>query len=173
MRTFPLACLLVFAPALCGAAPNAAKDDTAAVRKALTARYASVTRAFQKKDAAAMVAVMAPDYVAVQPGGREMNREQVLADFKQQMNALKSVRWPRKIEKLEVSGGEAKATVRGRLSGDMVDHKGKRHHLVVTALTHDTWTKGATGWLIKRSEVAEMQMTLDGKAGPGAAPAKP
>lgn len=171
MRTLPLACLLVFAPALCGAAPH--KDDTAAVRKALTARYASVSRAFQKKDAAAMAAIMAPDYVAVQPGGRELDREQVLADFKRQMEALSSVRWPRKIEKLEVKDGEAKATVRGRLSGDMVEPKGKRHRLVVTAVTHDTWTKGATGWLIKRSEVAEMQMTLDGKSGPGAPPAKP
>lgn len=147
-----------------------AKEDQTAVRTTLQRNYETFTRAMQKKDVAGWRRLLAPDFRAKRPDGYVANRAEAERDISGTMMSMTSFRWPRKIEKLEVSGNRAIATVRGRLNGVTKVSDGSTHKMQFDGLTRDTWIRTKGAWKLRLSELKESKMLMDGKpvGGPGA-----
>ena len=140
--------------------------DDVKLRKALTANYAVITSAFRKQDVKAMGDLMTSDFTAIRPGGQTISREQILADFEHQTKATKVRNWIRNIETISQQGDNAIVTVRGKMTGTITDEKGKPHKMEFDAKAKDTWTKSGKGWKLKRTELLEGKMLVDGKEVP-------
>ena len=137
--------------------------DDQAVRKALDACYASMTKAFQQKDIKAYGAFLADQYELHQPNGKVLTREKFEPGLKRQMDLMTSLTWGHQITKLTVKGDEAEAEVNAKFSGKMKGDDGKEQTLVLDTALRDTWTKTTQGWLLKRGDVLTNTVSVDGK----------
>ncbi len=140
-----------------------AHADDAAVQKTLLANYAKISDALRKSDFAAVSEFMTTDYVATQPKGQKLNRDQALAAMTQQREVMFSADWQRKISKLTVNQNEAVATVQSRMFGIMSDPQGQHHKLLMITSSKDTWVKGGGRWKLKSYRFLTGSMSLDGK----------
>jgi ketosteroid isomerase-like protein len=161
--------LMIVAGLVIVAATASAKGNDASVRRSLQMRYEAFTRAFQKKDASAWKAMLTADYEVKQPDEPVMDRARAEKDMTGAMMSMDGIRWKRTIEKLNVSGDCAVATVRGRLTATTTGRDGSKHKMRFDGLTRDTWVLSGAEWKIRLSELLESRMLIDGKqAGPPA-----
>lgn len=136
--------------------------NVTAVKRALDARYAATTRAFQTNNIKAWSDMLTPDYVAVQPDRQTLTRKQVLRDFASRMASIRSLKAVTTIEKLTVRGNVAVAMVRGHWNYTTLDTHKQTHKMQFDDLSHDTWVHIGDAWKLKRSAKTEVRVILDG-----------
>ena len=159
--------------ALCSASYGQAPREEADAKKELTAQYAAISRAFEKNRMDEAIATISPDFVSLQPGGRSLSRDQVIADLKRQRESMRSVQWKRKIDTVGLKGGVLIVLVNGRLSA-VTGEPGRLHKMLFTAKSMDTWkrlTEAASEsgavlkprWMLMESTLLEAHAEMDGK----------
>lgn len=157
---------LTTALTVCAAAQEKAAYNA---RQELTARYAGISRSFEKKDAAGVLEPMLPDYTLKQPNGTVIKRDAIAADMTRQMKAMQHAKWVRKIESLDFRMSEAVAKVRGTFDATVPaqDSSGKPHKFHMSTLVNDTWVRKGKAWMLKSTQVVANKVEIDGKpAGP-------
>ncbi|MCW3097147.1 MAG: hypothetical protein JWL77_2765 [Chthonomonadaceae bacterium] len=144
----------------------------------------------QNRDLSAFMRCLAPDYIEKRLDGKEMNRVEAEANYKQLLENWTHVRKQKaEIYKLTVHGDKATVTAHRVTVGDMTDNrgtlgpKGKAHVIDSDVMEIDTWNRTAQGWRMKTRQIAMAHLTIDGKVAagepvhdddePGPAPAAP
>jgi hypothetical protein len=141
-----------------------ATADTASVRKELTAQYTRMSDAFKRKDAAGVVATMAPNAQAKLPGGQVIKRSEMESSLKEQLANVRSVKaMTYKIDGLKLNRTTVIATVTGDSTVVVADNEGKLHELRQINTVRNTWTKIGKQWRIKLAEPVSIKAFLDGK----------
>ncbi|MGA8533173.1 MAG: nuclear transport factor 2 family protein [Candidatus Tumulicola sp.] len=153
-------CAVAFAA---GVARAADVDD--ATQKALTADYAlRCTAAFDPSDANldAAFAVLAPDFVGMDPKGKQVTRDEVVGQGKQQMKMLHATACDNKIDSFTLSDPTTiVVTNTFHLEGDLQAPDGK-HELVLTEKSLDTWKNVGGTWLASQSKDSQIMVKIDG-----------
>ena len=155
LRTLGLFLVLSVAGVSAGAA-----DDS--LRAALQSRYADLKPAMAARDAAALTAIFAPDFLSVDVSGQSKAASQVIAD----LNAMKPD--PNKTSETTLttltSGADA-VTVEQRYDMKTVRTAadGTQHNMELVALSTDSWIKPADVWLIRRTVTNELSFFSDGQ----------
>lgn len=142
-----------------------AADVDDATQKVLNADYAlRCTAAFDPSDANldSAFGVLAPDFVATDPSGKQVTRDQVVGQGKQQMKMLHATACDDKIESYTMSDPNTVVAVADfHLEGDIQAPDGK-HDLVVTEKSQDTWKNVGGKWLAANSKDLQVQVKIDG-----------
>jgi len=125
--------------------------------------YDKFVHAFMKSDWKSVEGLVAPGYEAKGPEGKTVTWPQIVAEFTQQRKAMETVKWPRTVKSVSISGSNAKVIVEGHLTATMKGQDGKPHTLQFDATTSDTWIKISGTWKIKKGEIVKQQMLFDGK----------
>lgn len=163
MRLKIAAALACAALATIAAARADAVDD--ATQKALAADYAlRCTAAFDPSDANmdAAFAVLAPEFVAVDPTGKQITRDDVVGQGKQQMKMLHATACDDKIESFTQSDPNTVVAVSDfHLEGDLQAPDGK-HDLFITEKSQDTWKNVNGKWMAAQSKDLQVLVKIDG-----------
>jgi ketosteroid isomerase-like protein len=135
-------------------------DDS--LRAALQSRYADLKAATAARDAAALAAIFAPDFVSVEVSGRSRGASQVIAD----LNAVKPD--PNKTSEttlITITPGASAVTVEQRfdMKSVMTAADGTQHNIELVALSTDSWIRPADVWLIQRTVTNELSFFNDGQ----------
>lgn len=159
LRRLGLFLLLSLACASTGSIVEAA-DDT--LKAALQSRYADMKAAMAARDAAAIAAIFAPDFVSVEVSGQSRDASQVIAD----LTAMKSD--PDKTSEttlLSITPGPNAVTVEQRydMKSIVTAADGRRYNIELVALSTDTWIKPADVWLIQRTVTNELSFFSNGQ----------
>ena len=140
--------------------PVGAADDS--LRVALESRYADLKAAIAARDAAALSAIFAPDFVSVDVSGQSKVASQVIAD----LNAVKPD--PNKTSEttlISITPAADSLTVEQRYDMKTVRTAadGTQHNMELVALSTDSWIKPADVWLIRRTVTNELSFFNDGQ----------
>lgn len=164
-----LACALLLAPAAARAAavpspsPAAAVDD--ATQKLLTSKYAlQCTAAFNPTDTNldAGFSVLAPDFVNIDPTGKQAGRDEVVGLAKQQMKMLKAKTCDHTMESFTAPDPATIVVVNTlHVAGDMTAPDGT-HALDVTDRSQDTWKSIGGKWQETQSKDLHVVIKIDG-----------
>lgn len=142
-----------------------AADVDDATQKALNANYAlRCTAAFDPSDTNmdAAFAVLAPDFVAVDPKGKSVTRDEVVGQGKQQMKMLHATTCNETVESFSQSDPNTVVAVSNfHLEGDLQAPDGK-HDLVITEKAQDTWKNVSGKWLASQSKDLQILVKVDG-----------
>jgi hypothetical protein len=150
---------LTFCCLLCLAAADGARE----ARREISGLYKTLTRAFEHHDMKPFESLLAPDYEGIDPKGEKLSRQQILGDFKRQMDAMKDIHWIRKIKKFSFEGQEADVLVDGKMRGIVSGKDGKPHKMTLHATTLDHWLHSSSGWHIVSGHVKSFDLRIDGK----------
>ncbi len=112
-------------------------------------------------------AMLADDYHAIDPQGKTVGKDEVLKDFRGQMNAMQHIHWKRKITKFSLTGNTADVTVDGHMWADLGGRDGKYHKFDLKALTNDIWKHTPAGWKLASGQVLKFDLRIDGKPAGG------
>ena len=140
------------------------RADTAAVRKAISARYAASDAALRKKDAKALLAMITPDFTVKTAAGQTLTAKQLPALLQQEFAAIKEVkntRWS--ILEFGVKGNVATVKMTQTLSGVFTGQDQKTHTLSSTNVSVDTWVRTPSGWKLRKSVELSEKTLVDGK----------
>ena len=137
-------------------------DSEAQARKAIEAKFKSMSAAFAAKDAKGFEAVFADDFSAKAQGGRKMTKAEVFKDFEQQMKFLQHVNWTQDIKEFKLKGNTAEVGFASHMTADAPTQDGKIHKVVLEAKNKNEWVKGQKGWQVHFSETSSMKVTMDG-----------
>lgn len=144
--------------------PQALRADTAAVRKALSERYAASDAALRKKDAGALMGMVTKDFTVKTAAGQILTAKQLPALLQQEFAAIKEIkdsRW--RILDLKVKGSTATVKMTQTLTGVIVGQDQKTHTLSSTNVSLDTWVRTSAGWKLRKSVELSEKTLLDGK----------
>jgi hypothetical protein len=155
---------------LCAAAlaPVAARADAApdAAQKALTSDYQLVCTAAQDPTDAnlsAAFALLAPDFVHVDFKGKQMQRDEFVAQGKQQIKQLHITTCANTIESTTLSDPNTiVAVVTGKIAGQIQAPDGN-HDIDATTSSQDTWKLENGTWLQTQSKDVSALVKIDGK----------
>lgn len=159
MRRLVLTLIMLSAMTACATAQEKAAFKA---KQDLTARYAGISRAFEKKDAAGVLEPMLPDYTLKQPDGTVIKRDAIAADMTRQMQAMQHAKWVRTIDSVDFKMSEAVAKVRGTFDAT-VSMQGKPHKFHMSTKVNDTWVRRGKTWMLKSTQVIENKVEMDGK----------
>lgn len=138
--------------------------DDSAVRKALQARYAEISKAFASRNVKAFESAFTDDFTAKAPGRTMITRAEAFRDFEGQMKVLTEVKWTQEIKSLKVDGKVVHVVINSQMLATAPGQDGKPHKLKLqTKGTKSDWVKGKKGWQVKYSETGDLKMWMDGK----------
>lgn len=126
-------------------------------------KYNALSAAFAKGDTSPFEKALAPGYVLIVPKQPNKDRAEVLADFKRQMRMMRNSKWQRKVTKVVSSKMSTVVTVSSHFHGQF-GPTDKPKTFENDAVSEDTWTKGAHGWLLSKSSLVKMSAKIDGKS---------
>ncbi|HEY5425213.1 MAG TPA: hypothetical protein VIJ77_01540 [Candidatus Tumulicola sp.] len=164
MKNLKTAVALACAVAATAAAGRAADVDDA-TQKTLTANYAlACTAASNPSDANldAAFANLAPDFVNVDPTGKQESRDQVVSLGKQQLKMLHATACSNKIDSISATDPNTIVVVNTlHLEGDVTTPDGK-HALILTDKAQDTWKNVGGKWMEGQSKDLHVLVQIDG-----------
>lgn len=171
--TAALACAMLALPGAARAqAPSPAPSATAAApvddatQKLLTSSYElTCAAAFSPTDANldAALAILSPDFVNIDPTGKQAGRDEVVSLAKQQLKMLKAKSCQRTIESYTAAPPNAVVVVNTlHVAGDMTAPDGSTHALDVTDRSQDTWKNLGGKWQETQSKDLHVVVKLDG-----------
>jgi hypothetical protein len=141
-----------------------AAADTAAVRKDLEKKYATIDRAATERNLKGIFANTTADFTMTDHSGKRLTRAQAEQLLSKQMRQLPSdTKIKSAIIKLTVAGKRASADVRGEMSATLTGQDRKPHSMVASSVTRDTWVATKAGWKLKASVEVSTGMSMDGK----------
>ncbi|HUP90386.1 MAG TPA: nuclear transport factor 2 family protein [Longimicrobiales bacterium] len=134
-------------------------------RAELANTYGWQDAAITRSDVRMFAMTLAPDYQVVLRNGQRLDRAQVEAAIKADMERTKSVdRATSQIDSLTWSGNDAVVTVTHRTDRTIADEKGTPHRYESGVVHRETWTKTRDGWRIKKlEELQQLYLRRDGK----------
>ena len=145
-------------------AASFAHADDAALKKAIAARYAEMSKAFINKDVKTFEAGFAPDFKGKAFDGQPVSRAKILQDFETQMKTLSDVKWSQTITSLKSAGKVVHVTIDSLLTASMPGEGGSTHSFkLITKGTKSDWVKNGKLWQVKSSESKDVKMWFDGK----------
>jgi hypothetical protein len=151
---------IMVSTALAGAA-----DVPDAVQKALYANYElGCAAALDPSDpnVAAFEGTLAPAFVAVDTKGKETKRDEVIANFKQQMKVLHATACDSKFESVTAPDANTLVAVNTlHVAGELQAPDGK-HDFDFTNKTQDTWTLVGGKWLETNGKDLRVLVKIDG-----------
>jgi hypothetical protein len=155
---------------LCGAvvAPVAARADAVpdAATKAITSDYQLACTATQDPTDAnlnAAFATLAPDFVHVDFKGKQMQRDEYIAQGKQQIKQLHITTCTNTIESTTLSDpNTVVVVVTGKIAGQIQAPDGN-HDIEATTGSQDTWKLENGTWLQSQSKDVSALVKVDGK----------
>ena len=161
-----IAALLLAQGGCATAQPAAGPSATrlAAVRAELEATFAARMRAYQAEDLATLIGQIAPDYVAIRPDGSRMNRDDLAAYIRRNLERwVRITSWSNEIESLRIDGGNAVVDMRQQVARiQIVD--GREAEVESRVLQTETWTPTTDGWkLLSVRDERDMSVTIDGR----------
>ena len=163
MRLKTAAAFVCAAVATVAVARADAVDD--ATQKALNSDYSlRCTAALDPTDANmdAAFSVLAPDFVAVDPKGKQVTRDEVVGQGKQQMKQLHTTTCDEKVESFTMSDPSTVVAISDfHLEGDLQAPDGK-HDLAITEKSQDTWKNVSGKWLASQSKDLSVLVKVDG-----------
>lgn len=143
-------------------APPAASAATTA---AITALYQlSCTAALDPtdKNLDAMFAVMSADYVEVDPKGKEMKRDEIVGQTKQQLKLYHSTECKNAIDSVTATDpNSATVNVTSHISGDAQAPDGK-HEFDYTGKSQDSWKLVDGKWSQVKTKTLHIVVKVDG-----------
>jgi len=151
----------------CAATAPAARPSEAqlaSIRAELEATFAARRRAYEAEDLATLVGQVAPDYVAIRPDGSRMNRDDLAAYLRRNLERwVRITRWSNEIESLRMDGGNAVVDMRQQVARiQVVD--GREAEVESRVLQTETWTPTPDGWkLLSVRDERDMSVTIDGR----------
>ena len=156
--------------ALCAAiaVPLVASADAVpdAAAKAITADYALVCTASQDPtdaNLAAAFALLAPDFVHVDFKGKQMQRDEFVAQAKQEIKQLHITSCANTIQSTTLSDASTiVVVVSGKIAGQLQAPDGN-HELEATNGSQDTWKLVNGTWLQSQSKDVSALVKIDGK----------
>ncbi|HLY01421.1 MAG TPA: nuclear transport factor 2 family protein [Candidatus Cybelea sp.] len=150
------------------AVPLAASADPVpdAAQKALNADYTLVCTASQDPTDAnltAAYALLAPDFVHVNFKGTQMQRDEFIAQGKQQIKQLHITSCANTITSMTLSDPSTiVAVVSGKIAGQIQAPDGS-HDIDVSESSSDTWKLVSGTWLQTQSKDVSVLVKIDGK----------
>jgi ketosteroid isomerase-like protein len=140
-------------------------DATSDARAAIQSAYKKVNEAAARKDANAILAVYAPDYVSVGRKGEVHKLAEVKQNFQRIISAAQSIKGTTTIQKFSLKGKQAVATIKDHTEIVVVNPQNAQQtaKLVADTTSEDTWVKAGKGWLQKKSKEISSRQTLNGK----------
>lgn len=148
----PIAALLA-AATLAGCSRNKAPApaDTARTRDEILALQKRFRTAMRSKDAAALAALMTPDFQQENADGSRMSREQVVAELRKTWPKIASVKeWKMDLGDVHTEGDSATADVHDRMTVLLVKPVDGRRTVSVEETTETTWRRTPEGWRYHR-----------------------
>jgi 4-methylaminobutanoate oxidase (formaldehyde-forming) len=121
-------------------------ESPEAIAPQLEACYAAVEAAFQRKDLDAVAGFLTTDFVAYEPDGTAVGREQVLASTRRMLETLRDITWLRTITRLVLDGDDAIATVEGIFGATRTGEDGQPQRIELDLSAEDVWTRSGGGW---------------------------
>lgn len=164
MRPWRVPALLLAAAAACGCF---ASRPATTVRAELEAVYEVNRQAFFRKDLEAIMALRTPDFHTVTADGKLQDRAAMEHYIQGILNGID--RWidvTFEIQRLEVVGDEARATVRQHADRMALRPDGKVHHVETWVTQRETWRRTAAGWRMARVDsLRDQRRIIDGVPG--------
>jgi hypothetical protein len=150
------------------AVPLAASADTVpdAAQKAITSAYMLICPATQDPTDAnltAAFAMLAPDFVHVDFKGKQMTREEYVAQNKQQVKQLHVTSCDNTVQSIKLSDPNTIVVVdAGKLAGQLQANDGN-HDIDVSESSEDTWKLENGLWHETQSKDVSALVKIDGK----------
>lgn len=163
MKTYAVLAILTVSSLVLG-------DTEAQARKAIEAKFKSMSAAFAAKDSRSFESIFADDFTSKIPARPPMTqvattvtRAQVIRDFESQMKLMNGVKWTQDIKTFKLSGNTAHITFSSKMVWPMTGPDKKQHTYELNAKNMNDWVKGPKGWQVHYSETASMTIAMDGK----------
>jgi ketosteroid isomerase-like protein len=153
MRVIPLTLGLLAAATMAGCSKDKAPapGDKAQTRQDILALQKRFRDAVRAKNAPAVVALMAPDFVQVNEDGTILSRDEVAGELKKTWPAIQSIQsWTMDLDGLTVEGRTAEARVTDRLKAVVKKPQGGTRTVEVRETTRTVWEYTPDGWRYKR-----------------------
>lgn len=142
-----------------------AADKSKPLRAEIEEVFARRADAVKRRDAEAQIALLAPDFISIQPDGSTMNYEQVSAYMRRlsgQAVEMGDLRIEAEI--INFIGNEAIIEARQHIPRRQRLADGKVHDVYTTVLQTETWVRTPDGWKERRCEnEREQTFLVDGK----------
>ena len=141
-------------------------------RTQIQAAYTTMDQGLQKKDAAAVLSVVAPSYTYQASSGKTYTRDQMESSIKDGFKAGETTS-ATTVRSCTTHGDEATVAADTEQTSTMADpSSGKRVSVVVRSQSEDRWKHEGASWKLVGSKELSHQTLKDGKAyTPGAASA--
>lgn len=161
----------LFAIAALLAATPLAKADTAAapvsdtIQKAVTAQYDVACAAIQDpsdKNLSAMFAVMAPDYVEIDPKGKEHKRDEVVAAQRMQLKQIEADDCSSSVDTFAAPDASTVTVVNTMHVTGSIQGSDAKHQLDFTSKSLDTWKLLNGTWMESQSKSLRVLVKVDG-----------
>jgi hypothetical protein len=161
----------LFAIAALLAATPIAKADTAAApvpdttQKTISGLYDSLCTAAQDpsdKNLAAMFAIMAPDYVEIDPKGKEHKRDEVVATQRMQMKQIETDDCSSSLDSFTAVDANTVTVVDTAHVTGSIQGSDAKHQLDVTSKSLDTWKLLNGTWMESQSKSLRVLVKVDG-----------
>jgi ketosteroid isomerase-like protein len=139
------------------------EDAARTVRGELQREYDRAGKAYEAKDAAALMQMVTPDYTQEMPDGQTIAYDEIEPALTQWLATVDSITdYNVAIEELTVNGDQAVAKVREHVSTTFRDPQNRQRHGAQANISRVTWLKTAQGWRIRRAQYLTGQTLVDG-----------
>jgi ketosteroid isomerase-like protein len=136
----------------------------AAVRAELQAAYARAGQAYRKKDAAALMQMVTPDFIQRMPDGQVIPYDAAEAGLTEWLATADRVTdYSVRIRALTVKGNQAVANVEENVAMTFADPAGRPHERVMANTSLVTWVRLGDGWQIRQTEYLAARIMIDGQ----------
>jgi len=160
----------LFAVAALLAVTPIAKADTAApvpdtTQKAITAQYDVACTAIQDpsdKNLSAMFAALAPDYVEIDPKGKEHKRDEIVAAQRMQLKQLEADDCTSSLDSFTAPDANSVTVVNTVHVTGSIQGSDAKHQLDLTSKSLDTWKLLNGTWMESQSKSLRVLVKVDG-----------
>ena len=142
-------------------------DAASDARKAIAANTATMTAALNKKDIKGVTQFYADDVVLIGPNGEQFDKKQLIEQFQLSMQAVKSIKMTRTIEKFALKNNVARTTVR-ETTDVVIPHPQTKKDIKmnVQSVEQFIWVRSGKNWKLRQIKTTTQKTTIDGKRVP-------
>jgi len=133
-------------------------DDNSALKSELEGRYAALESAMAARDASAMRALLAPDFVSVDVDGSTQNADEMIS----QIDALPHAGRPGGTRLLSVTANGDTVTVEQEFKSTTIGPGVAQRAHTLIILSTDTWVKVNGSWVCQRTVTDEIDRYVNG-----------
>jgi ketosteroid isomerase-like protein len=141
------------------AAPQGALADD---RADFQARYAQLKAAMETRAPEQIKPLLTPDFAASDISGRAQDADAMI-DRLAMIPVDPDHKQTTTVDSVTIAGDTAQVVQHLSAGGMRQGRDGQTHTMAFDTVSHDTWLRGPSGWLLKATETEEMTITRDGQ----------